>query len=94
MGRLFEQDGKLINHKVYDPNPALDTAAELRSRGQVKSLAMSDAYHVARIPQALFYQWLREAGVSPSDHEAAEEVLWRNLMSPEYAHFRVWEGKV
>jgi hypothetical protein len=36
--------------------------------------------------------WLKEAGVSWSDTEAAKEVVKRKMMSGEFSKFRVWEG--
>jgi len=44
------------------------------------------------LPAHLFYEWLKEAGVDPSDKEAAEEVLRRKMLSGDFDKLRVWKG--
>lgn len=86
--RFFEDDGKIIHQETHDYQPVLDRARMMRDRGP----EWGESRHVASIPSHLFFEWLKEAGVSPSDTKAAEEVLKRKLMSGEFSAFRNWEG--
>jgi len=56
------------------------------------SQMMRDAEY-ARVDAALIGVWLKEAGVSWSDTEAANQVVKRKLTSGEFADLRVWQGK-
>lgn len=88
--RFFAEDGKIIHHKMIDPNPALDQAAALRSAGIT---GYSENALVGRVPMALVTAWLKEAGVSWDD-PAMEDVLTRKLMDGDFSKFRVWQGRV
>lgn len=87
--KWFEQDGKVIHQRTFDPNQALKAARNLRDAG---GDLVSDSKTIGVVPGWLWAQWLKEAGVKPSDHDAAREVLDRKLMSGEFANLRVWGG--
>ena len=53
----------------------------------------SDHKLIAQVDAALIGVWLKEAGVSWSDTEAANQVVKRKLTSGEFADLRVWQGK-
>ena len=53
----------------------------------------SDYKLIAQVDAALIGVWLKEAGVSWSDTEAANEVVKRKLTLGEFADLRVWQGK-
>jgi len=89
--RFFSDGGKIIHHRVIDPNPALDQAAALRSAGV---MGFSENVLVGRVPMAMVTAWLKEAGVSWDDHAAMQEVLDRKLKDGDFSRFRVWEGRV
>lgn len=86
--RFFTEDGKIIHHRVIDPNPALDQAAALRSAGIT---GYSENALIGRVPMALVTEWLKEAGVTWDD-PAMEDVLMRKLMDGDFSKFRVWQG--
>jgi hypothetical protein len=83
-----EKPGDIITKKTWDVEPTLDRARMSRDRGA----KFGESYHVADIPTFMIYEWLKEAGVSPTDHEAAQEVVKRKILSGEFNGFRVWEG--
>lgn len=89
MAKIIIDGDKIISHRVIDPNPALDAAKMMRDNPK----SFGDGYHVGRVPIELISIWLKEAGVLWSDTEAAEEVVWRKLMDPEFKDFRIWQGK-
>jgi len=88
--QAFEQDGKLIIKQTHDFQPILNKAAMLRSSGAVGPAKHSK--HIASVPMVMVDEWLKEAGVSWDDREAAQQVLKRKLLDGEFAKFRVWEG--
>lgn len=89
-GRFFSDEGKIIHHRVIDPNPALDQAQALRSAGID---GFSENMLVGRVPLALVTEWLKEAGVSWDDHAAMQDVLDKKLKDGDFSRFRVWEGR-
>jgi hypothetical protein len=40
----------------------------------------------------LIAEWMKEAGVDPSDNEARQEIMKRKILSGEFDKFRVWKG--
>jgi hypothetical protein len=85
------EDDTLILKQTHDAGPALREARLLRDAE--KTRFGKGGVHVASIPARMFYEWAKEAGVSPSDHEAMQEIVARKLNDPAYLHFRVWEGR-
>lgn len=79
----------LIVKETHDFTAIVDRAKALQSSGQN---SLGESRHVADVPLKLLELWLKEAGVSWTDHKAVEEVLKRKLMSGDFAALRVWEG--
>lgn len=86
---INDEGSKFVVQETHDFTPTVENVAQIR---QFSDGRMGESRHVGRIPGKLFYEWLREAGVSPTDTKAAEEVLKRKMMSNEFRAFRVWEG--
>lgn len=88
--RYIEQDnGDVIIHEQFDPNPTLDFAANLRNAGKTE---FGESKIIGAVPMDMYFTWLKEAGVSPTDSAAAKEVLKKKLLDGEFSKFRVWEG--
>jgi len=84
----FEHDHKVIKKK-HDVSQALNDVQKAKDAG----IGMSGENRlVGFLDGAMLAQWLKEAGVSWSDTEAAKEVVKRKMMSGEFAKMRVWEG--
>jgi len=75
--------------RVFDNSPYLKKAEQLRQAGAEN---FGESKVVGVLPAHLFYEWLKEAGVDPSDKEAAEEVLRRKMLSGDFDKLRVWKG--
>ena len=90
--KLIFDGNKMHTETVTDVEPVMNRAAMLRNTSANMFEKVMEAWHVGSVPLALYHQWLREAGVSPEDHAAADEVLNRKLQSGEFAKFRVREG--
>ncbi len=84
----FEHDHMVIKKK-HDVSQALTDVQKAKDAG----IGMSGENRlVGFLDGAVLAQWLKEAGVSWSDTEAAKEVVKRKMMSGEFSKFRVWEG--
>ncbi len=84
----FEHDHMVIK-KRHDVSQALNDVQKAKDAG----IGMSGENRlVGFLDGAVLAQWLKEAGVSWSDTEAAKEVVKRKMMSGEFAKFRVWDG--
>ena len=84
----FEHDHMVIKQR-HDVSQALKDAQMARDAG----VGMSGENRlISFLDPAVLGQWLKEAGVSWSDTEAAKEVVQKKLISGEFAKFRVWEG--
>ena len=84
----FEHDHMVIK-KRHDVSQALNDVRKAKDAG----IGMSGEYRLAGfLDGAMLAQWLKEAGVSWSDTEAAKEVVKRKMMSGEFSKFRVWDG--
>jgi len=84
----FEHDHMVIK-KRHDVSQALNDVQKAKDAG----IGMSGENRlVGFLDGAVLAQWLKEAGVSWSDTEAAKEVVKRKMMSGEFSKFRVWEG--
>jgi len=47
---------------------------------------------IGSIPMAIINDWLKEAGVDHSDHDARQQVIKRKILSGDFDKFRVWKG--
>lgn len=84
----FEHDHMVIKKK-HDVSQSLRDVQKAKDAG----IGMSGENRlVGFLDGAVLAQWLKEAGVSWSDTEAAKEVVKRKMMSGEFSKFRVWEG--
>tara|TARA_R100001463_G_scaffold46826_3_gene95545 strand:- start:486 stop:773 length:288 start_codon:yes stop_codon:yes gene_type:complete len=84
----FEHDHMVIKQR-HDVSQALNDVQKAKDAG----IGMSGENRlVGFLDGAVLAQWLKEAGVSWSDTEAAKEVVKRKMMSGEFSKFRVWEG--
>ena len=79
----------LTIERVYDSQPVLDSVKQIKDAGLGQT---GDKRLVGRIPLHIMAQWLKEAGISWSDHEAAKEVIKRKILSGDFSKLRVWEG--
>lgn len=82
--KWFEDDGKVVHQRCFDPNPALDEVKRVADAG---AHIFGESEEIGRIPGWLVTQWLQEAGVKWDD-PAADDVIERKLMSGDYALFR------
>ena len=80
----------LTIERVYDNQPVLDSVKQIKDAGLGQT---GDKRLVGRIPLHIMAQWLKEAGISWTDHEAAKEVIKRKILSGDFSKLRVWEGK-
>jgi len=84
----FDHDHMVIKQR-HDVSQALKDAQMAKDAG----IGMSGEKRLAGfLDGAVLASWLKEAGVSWSDTEAAKEVVKRKMMSGEFSKFRVWEG--
>lgn len=79
----------LTVERVYDNQPVLDSVKQIKDAGLGQT---GDKRLVGRIPLHIMAQWLKEAGISWTDHEAAKEVIKRKILSGDFSKLRVWEG--
>ena len=49
---------------------------------------------VANIPMKMWVEWAKKHGVRVDDHGAMREVVHKELMNPDNASFRVWNGNL
>ena len=80
---------KIIHQRVFDNNPYIKQVEQMKQQGIE---GMGESKLVGRIPVHLVYEWYKEAGVSPDDTEACQDILRRKLLSGEFDKLRVWEG--
>ena len=88
--KYFFDDDKIIIKKTFDASHMLNDAKYSRevvqhSFGGYKKL-------IGHVDIGMVGKWLKEAGVSWDDTEAAHEVVLKNLASNEFSALRVWEG--
>ena len=84
----FEHDHMVIKQR-HDVSQALNDVQKAKDAG----VGMSGENRlVGFLDGAVLGAWLKEAGVSWSDTEAAKEVVKRKMKSGEFSKFRVWEG--
>ena len=81
---LIQDGDKIIHARSFDVNPTLRSVQRLRDMGDRKD----GNWHVGRIPQEMIGEWIKEAGLAWSDHEAVRDLIHRKLMSGEYDALR------
>ena len=82
-------DDSIIIKKTHDVTDDLHRARVLRDASVG---CKGDKRLIGSIPMALITQWLKEAGVDHSDHDARQQVIKRKILSGEFDKFRVWKG--
>jgi hypothetical protein len=82
-------DDSIIIKKTHDVTDDLHRARVLREAGVGMK---GDKKLIGSIPMELITQWLKEAGVDFTDHEARQQVVKRKILSGEFDKFRVWKG--
>ena len=84
-----EATGKVLVKQTHDAAPVIRSAKVLADNAPDR---LGDMMHVGRIPTRLYFEWAKEAGVSPSDSDAMQEVLRRKMLDGSFSAFRVQEG--
>lgn len=83
-------DDQLIIKRTFNLDETLMDAQYAREKSS--NSFGSDWKHVGDIHPAMVTNWLKEAGVAWTDHEAVKDVIKKKLMSGEFAKLRDWEG--
>ena len=89
--KLTVEDGKVIVQQTHDWTPIAERSKAMQSAGMDQ---MGESRLVANIPMKLWAEWAKKHGVRVDDHAAMREVLHKELMNPDNAHFRVWNGNL
>lgn len=89
--RLTVEDGKIIVQQTHDFTPIAERSKAMKSAGMDR---MGESRLVANIPMKLWAEWAKKHGVRAGDHGAMREVVHKELMNPDNAHFRVWDGNL
>tara|TARA_R110000744_G_scaffold192233_1_gene311359 strand:- start:26 stop:322 length:297 start_codon:yes stop_codon:yes gene_type:complete len=82
--------GTMIVQETHDFTPIVKKAKALKSVG-LNDFG-NDNKLVGLIPAKMFEIWAKKWGVKYSDTDAMQEVVAKELMDPDNAHLRVWEG--
>lgn len=83
--KLVEDQGTVYHVRSYDYQWALDDVKALR---HVERAPGEDWWHVGHVPQSLMAIWIKDAGLSWSDHEAVKDLVRKKLLSGEFANLR------
>ena len=82
---------KIVHKKTHDYTGEEHHARVMRDAlGDQKG---ADKKLVGTIPMSLLGEWIKEAGIEWTDHDAVQEVMKRKILSGEFDKFRVWQGK-
>jgi hypothetical protein len=82
--------GKMIVKETHDFTSTVERAKNLKSLG--RNDFGSDNKLVGVVPAKMFAIWAKKWGVNMADSKAMEEVVARELMSPDNSQLRVWDG--
>ena len=85
-------DRRIVVQRSQDVEPIIEHLAALRQEGDGKSKS-GELYHVGDIPMAVVEGYLAEAGVTFSDFIKDDTHVKRILTNPDFAKFRVWQGR-
>jgi hypothetical protein len=89
--RMTVEDGKLLVHQTHDFTAIAEKSKEMQSAGLDR---MGESRLVANIPMKMWALWATKHGVRADDHGAMREVVHKELMDPDNANFRVWNGNL
>ena len=85
-----DQENKLIIQTRHDHEPVLNLASDLRS---ANLLGMgNESKLVGVIPTDQFFAWAKKHGVDPTDTQAMQEIVAKEMMSGDNSKLRVWGG--
>jgi len=87
--RVSNDGSALTIERQHDVSDDIHRAEVLRKAQQG---CEGESRLVGTIPMFLITEWMKEAGVDPSDNEARQEIMKRKILSGEFDKFRVWKG--
>ena len=85
-------DRQIVVQRSQDVEPIIEHLAALRQDSDGKSKT-GELYHVGDIPMAVVETYLNENGVTFHEFIKDDTHIKRILMNPDFAKFRVWQGK-
>ena len=89
--QMTVEDGTLHIRQSHDFTPIAEKSKALQS---AEAWDMGESKLVANIPMKMWSEWAKKHGVRVDDHGAMREVVHKELMDPDNAHFRVWNGNL
>jgi hypothetical protein len=89
--KVTEQDGKLVVQQTHDWTPVAEKSKAMQS---AQMWNMGESRLLANIPMKMWAEWAKKHGVRADDHGAMKEIVHKELMNPDNAHFRVWSGNL
>lgn len=85
-------DRSIVVQRSQDVEPIIEHLATLRQEGDGKS-PTGELYHVGDIPMAVVETYLNENGVTFHEFVKDDTHVKRILTNPDFAKFRVWQGR-
>lgn len=85
-------DRQIVVQRSQDVEPIIEHLAALRQVSEGKSES-GELYHVGDIPMAVVETYLNENGVTFHEFIRDDAHVKRILTNPDFAKFRVWQGK-
>jgi hypothetical protein len=89
--KMTVEDGKLLVQQSHDFSPVAEKSKAMQSAGMG---SLGESRLVANIPMKMWAEWAKKHGVRVDDNGAMREVVHKELMNPDNAHFRVWNGNL
>jgi hypothetical protein len=89
--KMTVEDGKLMVQQTHDWTPIAEKSKALQNAG---AWEFGESRLVANIPLKMWTEWAKKHGVRADDHGAMREVVHKELMNPDNAAFRVWDGNL
>jgi len=83
---------QIVMERAQDVEPVLDYLEGLRQVTDGKSES-GDMYHVGDIPLVIVEQYLNKTGVTFAEFIKDDTHIKRILNNPDFAKFRVWQGR-
>lgn len=85
----FDNSGNLTIQRKFNNDPYLKQVEEIRKSGAGQT---GESRLVGRLPMHIVSEWVKEAGLQWSDHEAVKDLIRTKILSGDFDRFRVWEG--
>lgn len=89
--QMTVEDGTLLVKQTHDFTPVAELSKAMQSAG---AWNLGESRLVANIPMKVWSMWAKKHGVRADDHGAMREVVHKELMNSDNAHFRVWNGNL